>query len=475
MQLAQEETDLARAELNIAQERLHVCESHTKSSGAREHELSQDLNLCQSQLRAADGRLAEAERTLRQNDCSAIKRDLHRYRDLAEQAEIDKELLKQRVDEIEGELSRLSDASSLLEKERFEKETAESSNKVLTAELDATKRALESLLASLDARNKYEELLRKHQTEWIPHWMELGVSHAQSTLSHWAQKLQVVYVTTYRHCVKFYSLQVTPLINRMDALCASIVPGWMVLSKEIQRGASIFRERIDSGIQVTIHGAKNAEHAVENALFVRLEKLEWLQSRHGPEQTRLMLRFAVRGILLSLLLPILYSIASGAYNRILYVARPGTAKVDSRPRDVEFEELEETIGYEFTKPEMLDPLFSNASDGRRVRESLEWVGSLIAEALIAGESLDLSSIDTQTQIQVQTRVQRLLQSPEMLHDAAQKVGLGRFVHQGPGVRSKAVADGARRRLFLGTLGAVYLDSEMDADAVRQVLQKASLC
>lgn len=96
VQVAREETELVRKELEIAQERLGVCDAHIKSLESREHNCQRDLSLAHTEVKAAQVRVSEAEKTLRQNDCSAARRDVRTYRDLAEQAEIDKEALIRR-------------------------------------------------------------------------------------------------------------------------------------------------------------------------------------------------------------------------------------------------------------------------------------------------------------------------------------------------------------------------------------------
>ena len=49
-----------------------------------------------------------------------------------------------------------------VEQARAEKTKAESETQGVVAELDATKKALKSLLDSLDTRRKYEKLLEEH-------------------------------------------------------------------------------------------------------------------------------------------------------------------------------------------------------------------------------------------------------------------------------------------------------------------------
>jgi len=94
MQIAKEEIDLVRKELSIAQERLDICLVSLKSHESRETTCKQDLELCNAQLRSMTAREAQAEKALRQNDCSAVKFDLRKYRQHAEEAGVEKETLK---------------------------------------------------------------------------------------------------------------------------------------------------------------------------------------------------------------------------------------------------------------------------------------------------------------------------------------------------------------------------------------------
>jgi hypothetical protein len=194
------------------QERLQVCEVELRSTETREHTCSGQLELAKAEASAAASREAEAERQLRHQNCDAIKLDLRVYRERAETAVVEIELLQRKLQAsedclagkaaLEDKVLRAEAAAAAAEEARIEgleemestREQLEATNeaaaecevqnallderaahaedegthaknelKVAVAEAAAAKRALESLLLSLDVRERYEKLLKEHE------------------------------------------------------------------------------------------------------------------------------------------------------------------------------------------------------------------------------------------------------------------------------------------------------------------------
>jgi hypothetical protein len=502
LQGAKEETDLVRKELLIAQDRLAVCDTNSKSHESQNAICRQDLDLARAELTAAAAREAEAEKALRQNDCSAARRDLRNYREMAEQSAIDAEALKKKIAELEGVArsvpeieSKLAAANKETSKTEAElkKVTAakqavqgemEAKTAALQAELDATKKALESLLVSLDTRQKYEALLEEHEKEWLPHWLgdmmhrflitvHTAVASALTTVAEIINKINSI-------LSQIWELYVLPVLNKIDSVLVSL-PGWVDIRDALKQSSSAvagFARHIAS--TMTQHVLR-AEEASEGFALNQLQRVDSLKSvaRHD------VVHFVFWGAFVALVLPIALSVLKFIGQNLIHFLRPGSAVLTSTTSDVQ-KTVEEMLGYTFSKPDTLKSAFAVAEEGAGGasnaggvgKKRLAFLGTTVAQTLAAEKALTVSSSAGAASVQEESTLYTLMQqmtavdiAPNALATAAKQIGVGEFIKSGPGARSHAVTQAKQAELYAACLGAVYIDSEFDIKAARNVWNK----
>ncbi|KAG7667801.1 hypothetical protein NADE_002560 [Nannochloris sp. 'desiccata'] len=496
---AKEETDLVRKELLIAHDRLAVCDTTSKSHESREAICRQDLDLARAELNAAAAREAEAEKALRQNDCTAARRDLRTYRDMAEQSAIDAAALKKKITELESVANSVSEIESKLTAAKRETSNTEAEVKkveaakqtvqaemeaktgALQAELDATKKALESLLASLDTRQKYEALLENHEKEWLPHWLEermhavIAIVHAAAAsavrlITHIINKLQSIVST-------IWELYIVPVLANIDSVLVSL-PGWVEIRNALlqsMRSIESIASHIGKGL---FHHILLAEEASEGFVLHQLQRVDSLKSVARHE----VVHYAFWGAFASLVLPMSLAILKFLAGNLLYILRPGSALI--RDTATEHQAAEELLGYKFSKADTLKRVFASAEAGNQEiqteigagtgRKRLALLGTAVAQTLAAEKALTLSSSPTagpqeeSTLYTIMQQATAMGTTTESLAATAAEIGIAQFVQAGPGARSHAVAQATQAELYSACLGAVYLDSEFDVHAAREV-------
>lgn len=123
----------------------------------------QELELKEAELSASRRRESQAERLLRQNDCEAIKFDVKLYRERAEEARSEIEVLRRKLERSNKCCLDTVELSNQIADVEEQKRKVESMLKVAEAEVLTTKHALESLLSSLAIRQKLEALEQEHE------------------------------------------------------------------------------------------------------------------------------------------------------------------------------------------------------------------------------------------------------------------------------------------------------------------------
>jgi len=488
--------------LLIAQERLAVCDTNSKSHESREAIYRQDLELARAELTAAAAREAEAVKALRQNDCTAARRDLRTYRDLAEQSAIDAEALKKKIAELETVASSVPETESKLtaakkETSAFEaelkkvqaaKQTVEAEMKAqigaLQAELDATKKALKSLLASLDTRQKYEALIEVHEKEWLPHWLEekmrslfagvnAAVDLAVNLINTILDKLQSIFNT-------LWELYIVPALGTIDAALVSL-PGWVdIRNALLQSMQSIESSACHLG-KVIFHQILRAEEAFEGFVLHQLQRVDSLKSIARYE----VVHYTFWGAFASLAFPISLAIINFLARNVIYILRPGSATITDSA--TEAQDIEELLGYQFSEADTLKRVFASTEaesqefqkeSGPGVgRKRLAVLGTAVAQTLAAEKALRLSSSPTampqeeSTLYTIMKQATAMEITSESLATAAADIGIAQYVQAGPGARSYPVAQATQAELYCACLGAVYVDSEFDIQAARGLWNK----
>lgn len=133
------------------------------------------------------------------------------------------------------------------------------------------------------------------------------------------------------------------------------------------------------------------------------------------------------------------------------------------------ERLEESVGYGFSRPELLEQALTHRSHGTPHNERLEFLGDSVLNCVIAAELYerfgDLPEGDL-------SRLRARLVRQEALHEMAQGLGLGEYLRLGEGelksggsTRPSILADA-----FEALMGAIFLDGGFAsaADAVKRV-------
>ena len=133
------------------------------------------------------------------------------------------------------------------------------------------------------------------------------------------------------------------------------------------------------------------------------------------------------------------------------------------------ERLEESVGYGFSRPELLEQALTHRSHGTPHNERLEFLGDSVLNCVIAAELYerfgDLPEGDL-------SRLRARLVRQEALHEMAQGLGLGEYLRLGEGelksggsTRPSILADA-----FEALIGAIFLDGGFvsAADAVKRV-------
>jgi hypothetical protein len=106
------------------------------------------------------------------------------------------------------------------------------------------------------------------------------------------------------------------------------------------------------------------------------------------------------------------------------------------------------------------------------------LGSAVAQTLAAEKALKLSSssstgggADSQEESTLCTLMQQMIAmgvTSSSLANAAETIGLGAFIKAGPGARSFIKAQIKKAELYQACLGAVYVDSDFNITAARDI-------
>jgi len=443
---------------------------------------------------------------LRQNDCTAARRNLRAYRDKAEQSAIDAEALKTKIAELETVVSTMPEIESKLADAKKETLTIEEELKqvqaakqtvhaemsvktgALQAELDATKKALKSLLSSLDTRQKYEALVEAHEKEWLPHWLQermlslVAFVHAAS-----ASALRSIDALSCFMLHKLYTFQsilstlwqlyIVPVLTTIDSVLVSL-PGWVDIRNALLQSMHSIDRSARHILNSIFHHILRAEEASEGFALQQLQRVDFLKSiaRHD------VVHYTFRGAFFSLTVPICFAILQFLARTLLYSVLPGSAEIRNDAK--EHQALEQLLGYTFSKADTFKRVFASAEAEHEEfqkesrpgvgRKRLAVLGSAVAHTLAAEEALKLSSSPTGVPQEESTLHTLMQQATAMgitsksLASAAADIGIAQFVQAGPGARSHRVAQATLVELYSACLGAVYLDSNFDINAARDV-------
>ena len=323
--------------------------------------------------------------------------------------------------------------------------------KALQSELDASKKALESLLESLDTRRQYEALLKRHEKEWLPHWLAETVAAAGTSLVDVTTPVIAHIQSSAR---KFWYMHLWPLLAKTDAVLSSLPSVNSVrqsLAGRLVTGQKATKKTLYTVVQET----KKYEAMVESAVIDRLRKVQGLESFAKPE----IVHYVLWGAVTSLLVPIVYFVLKLLVENLIYWVRPGSAEISA--------EITGTVATTTTTFTTLPPLNTHFTSEENFKKAfnvdkdkrIAYLGTAVAHTLACEEIWSKPHVDEQTFVREVERAMSV---------AATQSGVRAYITPGPGARSAAVVKEKEEDLFLALLGAAFVDGGMDLGRAREV-------
>lgn len=447
-----------------------MCEAGLKSAQSRDTICEQDLELSQTELQACEKRQAAAEAALKENDCSAVKKDLRTCNEWTDQLKHDNDVLKKQLAELASSSAQIKALEDKLAAAQQAVAAATSAQRTAEAESAAMSKTLDKVLSSLETRDQYETLKRKHETEVLPHWMSIQVNNAkhlagfvfQKTLhnAHTSWLTVTKWISPFTHsitatCSKVWRLRVSPALTSIEGgLESHLGQGWSEFKANVAKAAHSCGMKCQHTYRILLAKAAAVEHELEVGVLNQLRKVDRLQGLAQPTYVH----YGLIAIAASIAVPTGLVLLSTIMRALVYRYQSGTANVLPPAIGSELNAIEEKLGYHFAQDSTLKDVFQGAS-------SLTWLGGKILQLLAAEGVLKEGHVGVAPNEGQRVVDGALIQTA--LSSAAGKAGLAAYVKPGPGLKSQEAASKAAAELYSAVIGAVYLDSGKDIATVRK--------